>query len=255
MQEHDLVRSEQHGDVVLLTLHRPDKRNAFDAGMNGQFVRCFRASLGAACIVVTGADPSFCAGADLRADPDAFRAGGYPIAWQEIIGSPVPVIAAVNGPAVTGGLALAVNADLIIASDRASFCDNELLVIGYGNSQLMAALQRRVGDAWARELTLTNVPIDAVTALRIGLVNHVVPHDQLLPRALETAQAIAAKDRRAVAAMRRQWDAMLGLPLDTARRLHDHFRAPFQDADTAFGDDARVQDLLGRGRASNPTTP
>jgi len=246
MSNTDLVLTTRHGDVALLTLNRPEKRNAVNPEMVEQFALSFRAALDAACIVITGADPSFCSGADLRADADALAYCGYPIPWQEIVDSPVPVIAAVNGPAVTGGFALAVNADFIIASERASFCDNELPVIDYGNAQLMSPLQNRVGDAWARELSLTSEYIDAATALRIGLVNHVVPHEELLPRALATAEAIAAKNRGAVAAMRRQWDAQQGLPVRTARQLHDHFHGPFKDAQLAFADEERVQQLMQR---------
>jgi enoyl-CoA hydratase len=243
----DLVLTRREDGVVVLTLNRPSKRNAFDAEMCKQFAESFRAACqDAACIVITGSDPAFCSGADVRASADSIRNCGYPIGWQEIVDSPVPIIAAVNGPAVTGGFALAVNADFIIASERASFCDNELLVIGYGNSQLMAPLQRRVGDAWARELSLTSEYIDAATALRIGLVNHVVPHEQLLPKALGAAHAIAAKDRRAVSALRQQWDAQQGLPLRTARRLHDAFHGPFKDVATAFGDETRVKELMSR---------
>ena len=246
MTNSDLVVTTREDDVAVLTLNRPDKRNAFDAEMTKQFAESFRACRDASCIVITGTDPAFCSGADLRADADELKNCGYPIGWQEIVDSAIPIIAAVNGPAVTGGFALAVNSDFIIASERASFCDNELLVIGYGNSQLMAPLQRRVGDAWARELSLTSEYIDAATALRIGLVNHVVPHEQLLPRALGAAHAIAAKDRRAVSALRQQWDAQQGLPLRTARRLHDAFHGPFKDAATAFGDEARVKQLMNR---------
>jgi len=246
MSDADLVLTARHDDVALLTLNRPAKRNAVDAEMARHFALSFRAAQDASCIVITGADPSFCSGADLRADSDSIRDCGYPIPWQEIVDSPVPVIAAVNGPAVTGGFALAVNADFIIASERAVFCDNELLVIGYGNAQLMAPLQRRVGDAWARELSLTCEYIDAETALRIGLVNHVVAHEDLLPQALAAAQAIATKDRAAVAAMRQQWDAMQGQPLRTARQLHDHFHGPFKDVATAFADEERVQQLMSR---------
>jgi len=247
MSESSLVLTTRHDDVALLTLNRPEKRNAVNAEMCEQFARSFRAAQDAACIVITGADPSFCSGADLRADAASISDCGYPIPWQEIVDSPVPVIAAVNGPAVTGGFALAVNADFIIASDRATFCDNELLVIGYGNGQLMAPLQARVGDAWARELSLTSEYIDAATALRIGLVNHVVPHEELVPRARSAAQAIAAKDRHSVAAMRRQWDAQQGQPVRTARQLHEYFHGPFKDVETAFADEERVQQLMRRG--------
>jgi len=247
MSATSLVITTRYDDVALLTLNRPDKRNAANAEMCEQFALSFRAAQDAACIVVTGADPSFCSGADLRADADSLRNCGYPIPWQEIIDSPVPVIAAVNGPAVTGGFALAVNTDFIIASERASFCDNELLVIGYGNGQLMAPLQARVGDAWARELSLTSEYIDAETALRIGLVNHVVPHQELLPRALSAAQAVAAKDRAAVAAMRRQWDAQQGQSVQVARQVHEHFHGPFKEVAMAFADEDRVQQLIQRG--------
>jgi enoyl-CoA hydratase len=244
-----LVLTHHEDDVVVLTLNRPDKRNAFDAEMMKQFAESYRAACrDTGCVVITGADPAFCAGADLRADADALKNSGYPVGWQEIVDSPVPVIAAVNGPAVTGGLALAVNTDFTVASERASFCDNELLVIGYGNAQLMASLQRRVGDAWARELSLTGEYIDAATALRIGLVNHVVPHGELLPKALELAKAVAAMDRGAVSAMRQQWDAQQGQPLHLARRLHDSYHGPFKDAATAFADDSRVKELMGRAR-------
>lgn len=89
----DLVLTSRYGDVALLTLNRPDKRNTFDAEMNRQFARSFRACHDGACIVITGADPSFRSGADLRADSDSIRDSGYPIAWQEIIDSPVTGLA------------------------------------------------------------------------------------------------------------------------------------------------------------------
>ena len=103
-----------------------------------------------------------------------------------------------------------------------------------------------LGPGWARELSLTTTFIDADTALRIGLVNHVVPHEDLLPRALALAAKVAEKDRAAVAAMRREWDAITGLSLDTARQLHDNFYEPFRNARTAFNDESRVRALMQR---------
>jgi len=82
--------------------------------------------------------------------------------------------------------------------------------------------------------------------LHIGLVNHVVPHEELVPKAMELAGAIAAKDRRAVSAMRQQWDDQQGLSLRMARQLHDSFHAPFKDAVTAFADEDRVKQLMNR---------
>jgi enoyl-CoA hydratase len=244
----DLVTLDWHGDVAVLAMNRPAKRNAFNAQMNAEFGAQLEACRDAGCVVLTGADPSFCSGADLRAEPDEIRDSGYPIAWEQLRHSSVPVIAAVNGAAITGGLALVVAADFAIASERATFCDNELLVIGFGNAQLMAPLQQRVGPAWARELSLATTVINADTALRIGLVNHVVRHEDLLPRALDLAAKVAEKDRAAVAAMRREWDAIAGLPLETARQLHDNFYEPFRNAQTAFNDESRVRSLMERPR-------
>ena len=242
----DLVTVDWHGDVVLLTMNRPAKRNAFNAQMNAEFGAKLEVCQDAACIVLTGADPSFCSGADLRAEPEEMRNSGYPIAWEQLRHSSVPVIAAVNGAAITGGLALVVAADFAVASERATFCDNELLVIGFGNAQLHGAAAATGGPGWARELSLTTTFIDADTALRIGLVNHVVPHEDLLPRALALAAKVAEKDRAAVAAMRREWDAITGLSLDTARQLHDNFYEPFRNARTAFNDESRVRALMQR---------
>jgi enoyl-CoA hydratase len=88
---------------------------------------------------------------------------------------------------------------------------------------VLVDLPRRVGIAWAREMSLSANFIDAQTALRIGLVNHVKPHEELLPFALKLAEGIAEHDRRMMAAMRRDWAESMGPPIDEARRIHaDH---------------------------------
>src|SRR6202022_4367799 len=134
--------------------------------------------------------------------------------------STVPVIAAVNGPAVTGGFELALAADFIVASARAAFADTHLRVRVYPRPVLVAG-PGRVGPAWAREMSLTGNFVDAATALRIGIANHVVSHDELIPLALSLAEAIAEQDRTMVATMRRDWDATNGVTIDEARRIHD----------------------------------
>ena len=240
------VRTEVHGDVLLVVLDRPEKRNAFNARMNGEFGAALAAGQEHGCIVITGSDPSFCSGLDLRADPADLPSSGYEVGWAEMHRSRVPIIAAVNGPAVVGGLAMVVNADFAVASERATFRDTELQVIGYGNRELMSGLQRRVGSAWTRQMTLTGLPVDSGTALRIGLVNEVVPHEQVVARALELAGAVAAQDPAAVSTMRREWDAVAGLPPATALWLHEDYLRPFADAPTAFLDESRVEGLLGR---------
>jgi enoyl-CoA hydratase len=128
-------------------------------------------------------------------------------------------VAAVNGPAVTGGLELALACDFIVASERARFADTHLRV-GVYPGPVLVELPRRVGMAWAREMSLTGNFVDAELALRIGLVNHVVPHDELLPSARALAGAIAEQDRAMVQAMRRDWDATDRLPVAEAHRVH-----------------------------------
>src|ERR1700694_1005646 len=143
----------------------------------------------AGAIVITGADPAFCAGLDLRSlGVDSL--GDLPPFNATVAGSAVPVIAAVNGPAVTGGFELALAADFIVASDRASFADTHLRV-GVYPGPVLIDLPRRVGMAWAREMSLTGNFVDAATALRIGIANHVLPHEELMPYTLRLADAIA----------------------------------------------------------------
>ncbi len=138
---------------------------------------------------------------------------------EALRGSRVPLIAAVNGAAVAGGLEIALGCDFAIASERASFADTHL-TIGIYPGPVMIDLPRRAGAAWAREMSLSGAFIDAGTALRIGLVNHVEPHGDMLRVALERAKTIAAQDARLIQLMRADWDETVGLPIDAARQVH-----------------------------------
>ena len=120
----------------------------------------------AAVIVITGADPAFCAGLNLRS-LGTDQLADLPPFMATVAASAVPVIAAVNGPAVTGGFELALAADFIVASERAAFADTHLRV-GVYPGPVLVDLPRRVGLAWAREMSLTGNFVDAATALRIG---------------------------------------------------------------------------------------
>jgi len=216
-----LVRIERDGDVAVIVLNRPEARNAMNAALAGETVSAIENCQDAGAIIITGADPAFCAGLDLRqlgvehlADLPPFNAAAT--------ASSVPLVAAVNGAAVTGGFELALACDFIVASERARFADTHLRV-GVYPGPVLVELPRRVGMAWAREMSLTGNFVDAELALRIGLVNHVVPHDELLPVARTLAQAIAEQDRAMVQAMRRDWDATDRLPVAEAHRLHVEF--------------------------------
>jgi enoyl-CoA hydratase len=209
----DLVEIERDSDISLITLNRPHARNALNAPLAAAVCKAVEESQDAAVIVITGADPAFCAGLDLR-NLGVDKLTDLPPFLHTVSSSQVPLIGAVNGPAVTGGLELALACDFIIASDRAAFADTHLRV-GVYPGPVAVDLPRRVGMAWARQMSLTGNFVDAQTALRIGLANEVVPHDQLLGRAMELARAIAEQDRAMVRALRRDWDASMGVPRRT----------------------------------------
>ncbi|MEX1006367.1 MAG: enoyl-CoA hydratase [Acidimicrobiia bacterium] len=214
----EIVHLSRDGDVALIVLNRPESRNAMNVALAAATSDAVRDSQDAAVIVITGADPAFCAGLDLRSLGTESMTDLPPFN-QTVAESAVPTIAAVNGPAVTGGFELALACDFIVASERAAFADTHLRV-GVYPGPVLVDLPRRVGMAWAREMSLTGNFVDAATAERIGIANHVVPHDELVPYALELARAIAEQDREMVARMRRDWDASTGVPIEEARRIH-----------------------------------
>jgi enoyl-CoA hydratase len=212
---------ERRGPVALVTLNRPRARNAINFALCSAFCQAIAEAQDARCIVVTGADPAFCAGLDLK-DLGVDKLSELPSYADALARSAVPLIAAVNGGAVTGGFEIALGCDFIVASERAVFADTHMRV-GVYPGPVLVDLPRRIGMAWAREMSMTGNFVDAATALRIGLANHVKPHEELAPFALELAAAIADAPPAMIAQMRRDWDASMGPPLAEARRIHrDH---------------------------------
>jgi enoyl-CoA hydratase/carnithine racemase len=209
-------RPDDHPHVAVLTLDRPEARNALTFGMYADLERAVRtlAAGDVRCLVITGADPAFCSGDDVRQVMGGGEEGGAPIDRQErtprltpaadaLLHTDVPVIAAVNGAAVGWGMELAMMADLRVASERAKF--GELFVLRGLVSDVagLGRLAQLVGRERAAELLFTGDVIDAAEALRIGLVSRVVPHDDLLPAALALADRIAANPPLAVQALKR----------------------------------------------------
>ena len=239
----------REGDVALIVLDRPEVRNAIDVESAAAICDAVTNCQDAAVIVITGTDPAFCAGLNLRS-LGTDQLTDLPPFNATVAASGVPVIAAVNGPAVTGGFELALMADFIVASERAAFADTHLRV-GVYPGPVLVDLPRRVGLAWAREMSLTGNFVDAATALRIGIANHVVPHEELLPFTMGLAASIAEADRDMVAAMREDWDATGGIPVRDARRLHlENARdAGYAGRATADGIAARRDAVLERSRA------
>jgi len=242
----DVVRIERDGAVALIVLNRPEARNAMNLALAAATCDAVRACQDAGAIVITGADPAFCAGLDLR-NLGTDNMTDLPPFNQVVADSGVPTIAAVNGPAVTGGFELALGCDFIVASERAAFADTHLRV-GVFPGPVLLDLPRRVGIAWAREMSLTGNFVDAETAGRIGIANHVVPHDALLPFAMDLARAIAEQDRGMVATVREAWNATTGVPLDDARRIHHEHAA--RSASNRSGSDiaGHRDEVLARSR-------
>jgi enoyl-CoA hydratase len=194
--------------VAVVTFNRPEKYNALSSALLGAFDRALTeltADHELRAIVLTGADPAFCAGLDLN----ELGAGGGSFGQHRqdpLRYSPVPVIAAVNGVAVTGGLEIALACDFRVASDRARFADTHTRVGVTPGWGLTARLPQAVGQSWARQMSFTGDFVDAPLALRIGLVNEVVPHGDLLARCAELAASIASTSPATLGRIRHAYD-------------------------------------------------
>lgn len=202
----DLVLLETAERVATVTLNRPQARNAISADLLAEL----RAAMAAAdadgdvdVVVLTGADPAFCAGLDLKELGSTGRNLGSgampsPHPWP-VLGK--PVIGAVNGVAVTGGLELALNCDILVASERARFADTHARVGVLPGWGLSVLLPQAVGFGLARRMSLTGDFLSAAEALRAGLVTEVVPHDDLLPATRRLAATIVGNEQDAVRAL------------------------------------------------------
>ena len=206
----ELTYQESDG-VGLITLQRAEARNALTFTTYAELENAVRATT-ARCLVITGADPAFCSGDDVKqvmagaGDRVASGLESGPRltpAADALLHTDVPVIAAVNGPAVGWGMELALMADIRVASERARFGE---LFVKRGLCCDVAGLGRLaqlVGREHAADLLFTGRLIDAAEAERIGLVSRVVDHDGLLPTALALAAAIAANPPLAIQRLKR----------------------------------------------------
>jgi enoyl-CoA hydratase/carnithine racemase len=260
----DVLLVQRHGPVATVVLDRPEVRNALSAGL----VVRLREAMAALetdddvdVVVLTGADPAFCAGLDLRQlgssgenlSLGAASDGDRP-SWQPWAQLSKPVIGAVNGAAVTGGLELALHCDVLVASERASFADTHArvgILPGWG---LTVLLPLAVGRGLARRMSLTGDHLTALEALRAGLVTEVVPHEQLLPTARRLAATIAGNDRAAVRRLLRSYRdveaAAVGDGFAVEATTAAEWAARYDPADV----ERRRAGLLdrGRGRSSRP---
>jgi enoyl-CoA hydratase len=207
---------DENSRVAIVTLNRPDARNAISPDLAEQLPACIRRAdddPSVRTIVLTGADPAFCAGFDLRDVGSGKKKGTnpHPGFWGALPPTRVPIIGAINGAAVTGGFEIALACDFLIASDRARFADTHAkvgMIPGWG---LTVVLPRLIGAGRARRMSVTAEFIDAQRALEWGLVTEVVEHSRLLDRALEIAATIAANNGPAVSAIRDLYDEVAPL--------------------------------------------
>lgn len=199
--------------IATVTLNRPDALNATTDGLYGDLARVLpqlREDPDVACIILTGAGRGFCAGADLRnrrtdLTPLQLSARHRWIlknVLQPLYDIEKPVIAAVNGPAAGAGANMVLACDFAIASDKASFTQAFAKVGLVPDLGGLFFLQRAVGRARAKELAFTARKVEAAEALELGLVQKVVPHDELLAAARDMAAAIARNAPTAIAMMK-----------------------------------------------------
>lgn len=247
----DVLHVDIDGSVATVWLNRPHVRNALSALLIGglrETIAALEANADIGAIVLTGADPAFCAGLDLsEVAAGSVGGGGAGLPIPADLGT--PVIGAINGPAVTGGLELALMCDFLIASERASFADTHArvgILPGWG---LTVELPRSIGVRRARQMSFTGNYVDARQALEWGLVNEVVPHDELVSRAQALAADVVGIDSATVAAMKRLYWATTSVAPGEAYTVEREVNRSWMDRGGFDRDSfaARRADIEARG--------
>jgi enoyl-CoA hydratase len=248
--------------VAVITINRPDQRNALNSAVRRALPKAITScdnNDDVDVLILTGSDPAFSAGVDLKefgsgqvqqgegfADVgdarDSFR-GALPPHTK-------PLIGAVNGVAVTGGFEVALNCDFLIASDRARFADTHARVGVMPGWGLTVLLAQRVGVARAKQMSFTGNYVDARTALEWSLVNEVVPHDELLPYCRKLAADIVSNDQLGVRRMLKTYDEVTGTTVDEGwnieARVSRAWEGPGFDPASI---ESRRMSIVERGRA------
>jgi methylglutaconyl-CoA hydratase len=236
--------------IRTITLHRPERRNALTTEMQMELIAAMEEVSTGECrvLVLAGAGDAFCAGLDLSElkgmrdkapgdhRTDAERIARLFLALYEL---PIPTIAAVHGPAIAGGSALATICDFTIATPAARFGFTEVR-IGFVPAIVSAFLALQVGDKRSRDLLLTGRIFDAAEALQLGLINEVVAPEDLAPRVQSLATSLSANSpqslsatKRLLAAQNRPWlDAAILVAMDANAKARE--TGDFHEGITAF---------------------
>jgi enoyl-CoA hydratase len=244
-----MLRIDTTDRVRTLTLNRPQSRNALSSALRDRFFTALtdaEADDSVDVVILTGADPVFCAGLDLKELGGQSRLPDISPRWPSMT---KPVIGAINGPAVTGGLELALYCDILIASEHARFADTHARVGLLPSWGLSVRLPQKVGVGIARRMSLTGDYLSAADALRAGLVTEVVPHADLLAAARGLAASIVGNNPAAVRALLASYhridDAGTSAGLAIEAESAAHWRRNTSGEDIAANRDA----VLARGRA------
>jgi enoyl-CoA hydratase len=253
MSQYESILIEERGAVTVVTLNRPQALNALNSEVLKELIAAFAeydSDERQRCLVLTGSDKAFAAGADIKEMSSQGFADMYAsdffAGWEKITATRKPWLAAVAGYALGGGCEVAMMADFIIAADTAKFGQPEIklgVTPGMGGSQRLA---HAVGKAKAMEMCLTGRMMGAEEAERSGLVAKVVPAAQLLDEALKTAEAIAAMPPLAAIAVKEMIGAAFEIPLGQGIRFERRlFHGLFGTEDQKEGMTAFVEKRPG----------
>jgi enoyl-CoA hydratase len=241
----DVVLYEKRGHVALVTLNRPEARNAFDPEVLVRLDDAWsevRDDDEIRVAVITGTGTAFCAGADLGRLIPLFSGARKPEnEWDNRLAADVgiagrgilrdgdvvkPVIAAINGFAIAGGMEMVMGCDIRVASEEARFGMQEVKWAIFPGGGATVRLPMQIPYSKAMELLITGDMIGADEALALGFLNHVVPPDQVLPKAFEIADKIAENGPLAVRAIRKSIRANVGVPELEAMKQETEIAAP-----------------------------
>ncbi len=243
---------EKKGKIAKITLNRPDNMNAVNTVLRRELGEAFEEAENDPeinVIILTGAGRAFCAGVDLKElGKSTETLTTFPSVWDQIRLCEKPTIAAVNGFAITGGFELLLCCDIVVASETAKFADTHARVgvlPGAGMSQI---LPRLVGVKKAKELSFTGNYMTAQEALQFGLVNRVVPPDDLQGTAEKLANDIISNDQVAVRKIKKIIDHGEGLPLEDAIQYEQFVHLCHRSAQTASEVERRREGIFERGR-------
>jgi enoyl-CoA hydratase len=247
---------EKRDGYAILTLNRPEAMNALSRELRRDLIEALDSCSTDPAIrvlILTGAGKAFCAGFDLKELGSGASATAAEETSNEIARAMErfrgPIIGAINGHAVTGGFEMALACDVLIASESARFADTHArvgILPGWGLSQ---KLSRMIGVSRAKEISFTGAPVFARQAYEWGLVNHVVPDGELMPRAVSIAEDMCACVPEVLLQYKRLIDEGLSKPFDEALAWEEQQAIESAKKATAEIIEARRKGVLERGRA------